>query len=98
LAEWRRRFAEAPRRGSRPPTVLCVARMYPRKRLDVLLRAGARLRGRIPGVRVRIVGDGPESARLRALSAGLGLEETGQFRGEVRRSALAVGYAGAGWF
>jgi len=98
LAEWRRRFAEAPRLGSRPPTVLCVARMYPRKRLDVLLRAGARLRGRIPGVRVRIVGDGPESARLRALSAGLGLEETVTFLGEISRSALAVEYVGADCF
>src|SRR5439155_1177000 len=94
----RRRFAEAPRRGSRPPTVLCVARMYPRKRLDVLLRAGARLRGRIPGVRVRIVGDGPESARLRALSADLGLEETVTFLGEISRSALAVEYVGADCF
>src|SRR5206468_2410469 len=97
-AEWPRRFAEAPRLASRPPTVLCVARMYPRKRLDVLLRAGARLRGRIPGVRVRIVGDGPESARLRALSAGLGLEETVTFLGEISRSALAVEYVGADCF
>jgi len=98
LAEWRRRFAEAPRRGPRPPTVLCVARMYPRKRIGDLVRAAAPLRARIPGVRVRIVGDGPESARLRALAARLGLEETVTFLGEIGRSALAVEYVSADCF
>ncbi len=49
-------------------------------------------------MRVRIVGDGPESARLRALSVGLGLEETVTFLGEISRSALAVEYVGADCF
>ena len=98
LAEWRRRFAEAPRREPGPPTVLSVARMYPRKRLDVLLRAAARLCARIPGVRVRIVGEGPESVRLRGLAASLGLEGVVTFLGEISRSALAVEYVGADCF
>jgi glycosyltransferase involved in cell wall biosynthesis len=72
--------------------------MYPRKRLDVLLRAAARLRARIPGVRVRIVGEGPESARLRGLAASLGLEGALTFLGEISRSALAVEYVGADCF
>ena len=55
LAEWRRRFAVVPPRTNPAPTVLAVARMYPRKRLDDLLRAALALRARIPGVRVRIV-------------------------------------------
>jgi glycosyltransferase involved in cell wall biosynthesis len=98
LGEWRRRFAAAPPRTTKAPTVLAVARMYPRKRLGDLLRATAALRPRIPGVRVRIVGAGPESARLRGLAQHLGLGETVTFLGEIGRQALAVEYVGADCF
>jgi glycosyltransferase involved in cell wall biosynthesis len=98
LAEWRRRFAAVPA-GPRPgATVLSVARMYPRKRIEDLLRAAVVLRQRIPEVRVRIVGEGPESPRLRALHAALGLGETVTFLGEVSRQALAVEYVRADCF
>jgi glycosyltransferase involved in cell wall biosynthesis len=98
LAEWRRRFAAAVRPVPMWPTVLSVARMYPRKRLEDLLRAAVVLRRRIPGVRVRIVGEGPESARLRALHAALGLGETVALLGDISRQALAVEYVGADCF
>ena len=49
-------------------TVLFVGRFYRRKRVDVLLRAAAMLRDRIPGLAVRIVGNGPCAPPLRALS------------------------------
>ena len=98
LTDWRRRFAAvAPGRAERP-TVLAVARMYPRKRLEDLLRAAAILRGRIPDARVRIVGGGPESARLRALQHDLGLGESVVFLGEVSRGDLAVEYVSAHCF
>ena len=98
LAEWRRRFAAVVPPAVRVPTVLSVARMYPRKRLEDLLEAAALLRGRIPELRVRIVGEGPESARLRALHARLGLDGTVTFLGDVSRQALAVEYVGATCF
>ena len=98
LGEWRRRFAAAPPRASAAPTVLSVARMYPRKRLEDLLCAVSSLRGRIPGLRVRIVGEGPESARLRSLAQQLRLTDTVAFLGEIGRQALAVEYAGADCF
>src|SRR5205814_1343675 len=41
LDEWRRRFAEAATASAARPTVLSVARMYPRKRLEDLLLATA---------------------------------------------------------
>jgi glycosyltransferase involved in cell wall biosynthesis len=72
--------------------------MYPRKRLQDLLRAAAILRARIPAARVRIVGEGPESARLRALHASLALGETVTFLGDISRQALAVEYVGADCF
>jgi glycosyltransferase involved in cell wall biosynthesis len=98
LAEWRRRFAAAPPRTSSAPTVLAVARMYPRKRLDDLLRATVALRGRIPGVRVRIVGQGPEAPRLRALARELEVTDTVTFLGDIARRALAVEYVSADCF
>lgn len=78
--------------------MLSVARMYPRKRLEDLLRATARLRARIPDVYVRIVGAGPESGRLRTLATSLGLGKAVTFLGEISRSALAVEYVGADCF
>jgi phosphatidyl-myo-inositol dimannoside synthase len=98
LAEWRRRFAAAARRASSRPTVLAVARMYPRKRLDDLLRASALLRRRIPDVEIRIVGDGPESDRLRRLRADLALGDTVTLLGEVSRAGLSVEYVSADCF
>lgn len=98
LGEWRRRFAAVPARADTAPTVLAVARMYPRKRLDDLLRAARTLRPRIPGLRVRIVGEGPESARLRRLAQELALADTVTFLGEIPRQALAVEYVGADCF
>lgn len=98
LAGWRRRFAAAERRPSARPTVLSVARMYPRKRLDDLLRAAVVLRERIPGVQVRIVGEGPMSGRLRRLHDDLGLGDTVVFLGDVSPARLSVEYVGADCF
>ena len=98
LGDWRRRFAAVARRVADRPTVLSVARMYPRKRLEDLLEAAAILKARIPAVQVRIVGEGPESARLRARHRALGLGDAAVFLGEVSRSTLAVEYVGAHCF
>lgn len=98
LAEWHRRFAGVGRPAGQPPTVLSVARLYPRKRLADLLRAAAVLRRRIPAVRLRIVGEGPESAALRALHRELGLGDTVTFLGEVARQTLAEEYVRADCF
>jgi glycosyltransferase involved in cell wall biosynthesis len=98
LEAWRRLFAEAAAGPAGDPTVLCVARMYPRKRLEDLLEAARRLGERIPEARVRIVGGGPESARLRALHARLGLGDRVVFLGDVTRRTLAVEYGRAHCF
>jgi glycosyltransferase involved in cell wall biosynthesis len=98
LAAWQRLFAEAGPRRSDRPTVLSVARMYPRKHLEDLLEAAVGLRERITGLRVRIVGEGPESARLREQAARRGLGDTVVFLGEISRSALAVEYMHADCF
>jgi glycosyltransferase involved in cell wall biosynthesis len=94
LPEWRRMLAGHPGQATRF-TVLFVGRHYRRKRVDVLLRAAAALRGRIPGLEVRIVGEGPCTAQLKQLSSELGLADTVSWLGDISRGDLAREYNGA---
>jgi glycosyltransferase involved in cell wall biosynthesis len=98
LSGWRARLAAVPPPPTHPPTVLTVARMYPRKRLEDLLAAAVQLRQRIPDVRFRVVGDGPEGPRLRMLHERLRLGDTVTFAGDVSAATLAVEYVGADCF
>jgi phosphatidyl-myo-inositol dimannoside synthase len=98
LGEWRRRFAEAERRPTGRPTVLAVARMYPRKRLGDLLEAATLLRERILDVEVRIVGDGPAMPDMRRQRVRQGLEPTVTLLGDVSRQMLAAEYVNAHCF
>lgn len=76
-------------------TVLCVCRFYPRKRVDLLLRAVA-LMGE--DIDVRIVGGGPEERRLRALAESLALGDRVRWLGTIPQAALAREYSGCGAF
>jgi glycosyltransferase involved in cell wall biosynthesis len=98
LAEWERRFATAARRPPDRPVVLSVGRLYARKRFADLLRAASRLRRRVADVQVRIVGSGPEQARLRALHRELDLGDSVVLLGQVTRSRLAQEYVSADCF
>jgi len=73
-------------------TVLCVCRFYPRKRLQILLRAAGRLRGKIPGLQVRLVGDGPEAACLKSFCRDQQLDGIVNWLGNVSHAALAAEY------
>ena len=73
--------------------VLTVCRFYPRKRLPVLLAAADRLRSRIPGLEVRIVGGGPEENRLRAICRQRNLEEIVVWRRNLSGPELAREYS-----
>src|SRR5439155_13205221 len=98
LAAGRRRFAAAAGARAARPTVLSVAGMYPRKRLEDLLRAAVILRERIPAAQIRIVGEGPEATRLRALHRALRLGDGAVVLGDVSRPKLAVEYVSADCF
>ncbi|MGH2796419.1 MAG: glycosyltransferase [Solirubrobacterales bacterium] len=69
------------------PVVGTVCVLRPQKALDVLLRAAVRLRPEFPGLRVLVVGDGPERRRLESLRTALELEDTVQLLG--RRSDVS---------
>jgi len=73
-------------------TVLTVCRFYPRKRLDVLLRAAAKLRSRIPELKLRIVGGGPEAPRLKRICQEAQLEGRVTWRENISQDELAQEY------
>ncbi len=54
------------------PLLLSVARLYRRKGIDLVLRAWDRVRRQLGSGTLVVVGSGPESGRLRALTAALG--------------------------
>jgi glycosyltransferase involved in cell wall biosynthesis len=98
LSRWQGDFERAPRRSRSGPTVLSVARMYPRKRLGDLLHAAVELRARVPGAQVRIVGNGPEREMLDRLHRELSLGDAAVLLGDVSRAALAEEYVNADCF
>jgi glycosyltransferase involved in cell wall biosynthesis len=68
LEAWRERLPEG---LPRDQTVLCVAHLYPRKRVSDLLEAWPILHRARPASRLRVVGHGPQLADLRRQAARL---------------------------
>jgi glycosyltransferase involved in cell wall biosynthesis len=93
LAEWRRLLQLNP---AQPPdskfVVLSVCRFYPRKRLHILLSAADRLRMKIHGLEIRIVGDGPEAPRLKSICREKNLAGIVTWLGNLSPSELACEY------
>jgi glycosyltransferase involved in cell wall biosynthesis len=80
-------------------TVLSVAKLYPRKGIDILVHAAALARVAMPDLRFRIVGDGIERGRLERLALDLDLARTVHFEGDIDdRDRLASFYASADLF
>jgi glycosyltransferase involved in cell wall biosynthesis len=87
------------RRDRSLQTVLAVAKLYPRKGIDLLLEASALLRSSLPGMRVRIVGGGIERERLERIACDLGVTDIVRFEGDVEdRRRMAAFYAEANLF
>ena len=87
-AELRARY----RLGSRP-TVVCVSRLVPRKGQDMLIRALPRIRQRVDGAALVVVGGGPHADALRRLAAGTGVAEHVTFTGGVPAAELPAHHA-----
>jgi glycosyltransferase involved in cell wall biosynthesis len=65
------------------PVLVTVAHLAARKRHIDVISALALLRGRHPGLRYVIVGDGPERERLSALAHSLLVDDLVEFRGQL---------------
>ena len=70
------------------PTVIFAGRLMPLKGVDVLIRAMAIVVRQIPQVRLRVVGNGPDGPRLKALVDELGLAHCVEMHAHVTRDAL----------
>jgi glycosyltransferase involved in cell wall biosynthesis len=75
-----------------PHRLLHVGRLVQWKRVDMLIRAFARVRGRFPRAELLVIGTGPESESLRALAAELGLGSSVSFLGGVYDPELLSRY------
>ncbi len=84
------RAQRAPADGA--PLFLYVGRLSPEKRLDVLIRAFAQVRGAMPGGRLRLVGNGPQRAELEALAEELGVADLVEFTGGQSKERLYANY------
>jgi phosphatidylinositol alpha-1,6-mannosyltransferase len=85
-------YGADPRPATAPPSgrsLLSVARLVPRKGIDVVIGAMRRLP---PDVRYRIVGSGPDEQRLRKLAAALGVSERVHVLGRLDEASLADEY------
>ncbi|TWS19657.1 glycosyltransferase family 4 protein [Tsukamurella asaccharolytica] len=76
--------------GDDEPVVLCLSRLVPRKGQDVLIRALPRIRARVPGARLVIVGGGPYAETLHELARRTGVDEEVIFTGSVPFDELAA--------
>lgn len=84
--------------GKDSVTVLHVGRLSYEKKVDLLLRAFARVAGEHPTARLTIVGDGTDREALARLSGELGLGERVRFTGFVPHEQLPALYQAADLF
>jgi glycosyltransferase involved in cell wall biosynthesis len=82
-ANWLRQAQAMPRHPNDHPVLLAVGKMYPRKRLDILLRAMPTLITKHPTVELRICGDGLEFEAMQALATEMGINRHVAFLGHV---------------
>lgn len=82
--------ADAGAETSSVPTIAFLGRFdEPRKGMDVLVRALPRVLAEVPGVRVRVMGDGDEGALRGRLPAGADVEFLGRVDDERKARVLA---------
>jgi phosphatidylinositol alpha-1,6-mannosyltransferase len=87
-AELRRRYGLGD-----APVMTCVSRLVARKGQDVLIRILPRVRERVPGARLLIVGDGPYRGRLHRLAAEHDVSAHVVFTGAVPADELPAHHA-----
>jgi len=95
IARWSEALASADDAPRERLSVLCVAHLYVRKDVATLLAAMARVDN---AAVLRVVGTGPDLARLRRLTRRLGLERRVDFLGHLPFARLAAEYRRADVF
>ncbi|MER6059615.1 glycosyltransferase family 4 protein [Streptomyces sp. NPDC001792] len=81
-----------PKRGTRPPTVLWIGGLIPRKAPALALRAFALLLADIPDARLVVLGDGPLRPHMERLAARLGVAGSVCFQGRLPWAEALTAY------
>jgi phosphatidylinositol alpha-1,6-mannosyltransferase len=84
--------------GPGGPFLLTLARLEPRKGVDMLIRALPGLAASHPGITLLVAGDGPDRARLAALAAEAGVAARVQFLGRIEEGMKAALFRSADLF
>ena len=77
------------------PTVVYAGRLVPEKGVDILLKAFAKAREKVPESKLIIAGDGAEKNNLQALSHNLGIAEAVTWLGYLPQPQMEQRFAGA---
>jgi glycosyltransferase involved in cell wall biosynthesis len=92
-------WAPQPKSSSQAPfEILCVGRLTPAKGQHLLIDAVDRLTQQGRSIRLRLVGDGPDSASLRACAARIAAPDAIVFEGAVNQDRIRSFYATADAF
>lgn len=86
-----KRFTYRPPRGpigTDGPLVICVGALIALKNQALLIRSVAIARARLPGIRLVLVGAGPERERLIALTTDAGIGPATEFLGQIPHERL----------
>ena len=89
---WQTHLSKASQSRKRPPTILCVAKQYPRKGIADLIRAFAKILTELSQTHLCLVGGGPEFEANRTLAQNLGIAAKIDFIGDVNDDAVLAGY------
>jgi glycosyltransferase involved in cell wall biosynthesis len=82
-------FSPRPHDAAQPVQLICMARLIPRKGIELLIRACAELKRKGLDFRCHIVGEGPEEEHLKTLAAERNLLAAVLFHGRLERAAVA---------
>jgi glycosyltransferase involved in cell wall biosynthesis len=80
---------------SKTPTVVYAGRLVPEKGVDILLRAFAQIKIRVPESQLLIAGDGAEKENLENLSHNLGLTNSVKWLGYLPQEEMEQKFEGA---
>ena len=80
------------------PVLLTLARLEPRKGIDMVIRAVAGLAAAHPGLSLLVAGDGPDKARLVSIAAKAGVADRVRFLGRVDAGMKAALFRSADLF
>lgn len=92
------RTAIGPGRDLRAPLVVAVGRLHPVKGQDVLLHAFSRVRERIGGARLLIIGEGGFRGELERIAGKLGIGTAVEFAGQLSPGEVRACYHRANLF